>query len=59
MHSLIFKNLHFIVLAPTDERELEDLRRRLREKKNLLVAFSGGVDSVFFAKIVHRMRNIL
>jgi uncharacterized protein len=35
------------------KKKLEELRRELGEKENLLVAFSGGVDSGFLLKVAH------
>jgi len=36
-------------------KKIEDLRRRIREKENLLVAFSGGVDSGFLLTVAHEV----
>ncbi len=41
--------------ALTAREKLEELRRRLREKDNLLVAFSGGVDSGFLLTVAHEV----
>lgn len=38
---------------PTASKKLEDLRKILNEKENLVVAFSGGVDSGFLLKVAH------
>ena len=35
--------------------KLEDLRKRIAEKGNLLVAYSGGVDSSLLAKVAHEV----
>ncbi len=35
------------------KEKLEELRREIGEKENLLVAFSGGVDSGFLLKVAH------
>jgi len=35
------------------KKKLEELRRKIGEKENLLVAFSGGVDSGFLLKVAH------
>ncbi|MDI6885213.1 MAG: ATP-dependent sacrificial sulfur transferase LarE [archaeon] len=35
------------------KEKLEELRREIGEKENLLVAFSGGVDSSFLLKVAH------
>jgi len=35
------------------KKKLEELRRKLGEKENLLVAFSGGVDSGFLLKVAY------
>lgn len=35
------------------KEKLEELRRKIGEKENLLVAFSGGVDSSFLLKVAH------
>ena len=33
--------------------KLEDLKKRIAEKRKLLVAYSGGVDSSLLAKVAH------
>jgi len=43
------------MLAPTAGRKLEELKRRISEKENLLVAFSGGVDSGFLLSVAHEV----
>jgi len=43
------------MLARTPINKLEELRRRLSEKENLLVAFSGGVDSGFLLTVAHEV----
>ncbi|MCW3134349.1 MAG: ATP-dependent sacrificial sulfur transferase LarE [Methanophagales archaeon] len=39
----------------TARKKLEELRRRIEEKENLLVAFSGGVDSGFLLTVAHEV----
>ncbi|MFZ2071122.1 MAG: ATP-dependent sacrificial sulfur transferase LarE [Halobacteriota archaeon] len=39
--------------APTAREKLAELRRRIREKDNLLLAFSGGVDSGFLLTVAY------
>jgi uncharacterized protein len=41
--------------ALTARKKLEELKRRMREKENLLVAFSGGVDSGFLLTAAHEV----
>ena len=43
------------MLAHTAREKLEELKRRIREKEKLLVAFSGGVDSGFLLMVAHEV----
>lgn len=43
------------MFAHTAKKKLGDLKRKLREKGNLLVAFSGGVDSGFLLTVAHEV----
>lgn len=43
------------MLALTAGKKLEELKRRISEKENLLVAFSGGVDSCFPLTVAHEV----
>ncbi len=36
-------------------KKIEELRRKIREKENLLVAFSGGIDSGFLLTVAHEV----
>ena len=59
-YAVIYINKHFtprynivIMRAHTTEKKRDDLRRRLKERWKLLVAFSGGVDSGFLLMAAH------
>ncbi len=52
---LDIKNILSIMLALTAREKLEELKRRIRQKENLLVAFSGGVDSGFLLTVAHEV----
>jgi len=43
------------MLDLTARKKLEELKRRIKEKENLLVAFSGGVDSGFLLTVAHEV----
>ena len=43
------------MLVPVAREKLEELRKRIEEKENLLVAFSGGVDSGFLLTVAHEV----
>jgi len=43
------------MLAHIAREKLEELRKRIRQKENLLVAFSGGVDSGFLLTVAHEV----
>ena len=49
------------MLALTAEKKLERLKGKITEKENLLVAFSGGVESGFLLTVAYEVlgENVL